>query len=251
MAKHDSIPEKIMHLKREKPKQEWGVSDSENVIDQLMDLFVKGSEKTLNTNANFDYLAYLFADIARHAKGRRYFIETQAYDSVIPITKLIVFTEHKSLIRRKGVASTLKNSLFDIKSHTVLISDSAVNLLPYLLLPLMGPEEYPDDESLSMPVEVQLLPPDKERESDSSIISTHLESIMLLTTTREARDSLREKQVYSVIREVHLAVEDENVRDICQRLVDVLQRDEADDSARGAGRVEGEVDDNDEIVDLV
>ena len=64
MAKHESIPGKILKLKREKPKEEWKVSDSENAMDQLMDLFVKGSGKTLNKNANFDYLAYLFADIA-------------------------------------------------------------------------------------------------------------------------------------------------------------------------------------------
>ncbi|KAK6341706.1 hypothetical protein TWF696_008774 [Orbilia brochopaga] len=246
MAKHDSIPEKLLRLKRDKPKPEWNVSNSENAMDQLMDLFVKGSEKTLNKQADFDYLSYLFADITRHAEGRKHFVEAQEYDNVIPLTKLIVFTEHKSLIRRKGVASTIKNALFDIQSHPTLISESEVNILPYLLLPLMGSEEYPDEESLDMPSEVQLLPPDKERESDKSIVSTHLESIMLLTTTREVRDTLREKQVYPIIREVHLALEDDTVRDVCERLVNVLKREEADDSTQGAARVE----EDDQIVDL-
>ncbi|KAK6532240.1 hypothetical protein TWF281_006432 [Arthrobotrys megalospora] len=243
MAKHESIPGKILKLKREKPK----VSGSENAMDQLMDLFVKGSGKTLNKNADFDYLAYLFADIAGHPEGRKHFTEAQPYDNVIPLTKLIVFTEHESLVRRKGVASTIKNSLFDITSHPTLISESSVNLLPYILLPLMGSEEYPEDESLSMPAEVQLLPPDKKREPDNSIIATHLESVMLLTTTREIREILRELQVYPIVREVHLAVEDDGVRDICERIVNVLKRDEADASKLNGPRVEELEDD---IVDL-
>ncbi|KAK6357843.1 hypothetical protein TWF730_007200 [Orbilia blumenaviensis] len=249
MAKHESIPGKILKLKREKPKAEWKVSDSENAMDQLMDLFVKGSGKTLNKNADFDYLAYLFADIAGHPEGRKHFTEAQAYDKVIPLTKLIVFTEHESLVRRKGVASTIKNSLFDIPSHPTLVSESSVNLLPYILLPLMGSEEYPEDESLSMPAEVQFLPPDKKRETDNSIIATHLDSIVLLTTTREIRDSLRELQVYPIVREVHLAVEDDDVREICERIVNVLKRDEADPSKLDGPRVE-ELEDDEGIVDL-
>ncbi|KAK6543291.1 hypothetical protein TWF694_000047 [Orbilia ellipsospora] len=248
MAKHEVVPEKILKLKREKPKPEWKVSDSENAMDQLMDLFVKGSNKTLNKNANFDYLAYLFADIAGNTEGRKHFVKAQEYDKVIPITKLIVFTEHASLIRRKGVASTIKNSLFEISSHPKMALDSSVNLLPYLLLPLMGPEEYPDEESLDMPAEVQLLPPDKKRETDNTVVAAHLESIMLLTTTREIREKLRELQVYPIIREVHLAVEDEEVRDICERIVNVLQRDEVEEER--IQEVEDEEEDDD-IVPLV
>ena len=65
MAKHDSIPEKMLNLKREKPKPAWNVSDSDKAMDQLMDVFVKGADKKLNKEADFDYLAYFFADVAR------------------------------------------------------------------------------------------------------------------------------------------------------------------------------------------
>jgi hypothetical protein len=49
---------------------------------------------------------------------------------------------------------------------------------------------------------------------------------MLLTTTRHGRDILREIKVYPVIRETHLQIEDEGVREACERLVQVLMRDE-------------------------
>ncbi|EPS42775.1 hypothetical protein H072_3242 [Dactylellina haptotyla CBS 200.50] len=247
MAKHESVPGKLLRLKRDKPKTEWKVSNSERAMDQLMDLFVKGSDKSLNKEANFDYLAYLFADIAGHPEGRTHFTKAQEYDGVIPITKLIVFTEHQSLIRRKGVASTIKNSLFDVPSHQILMSEVSVNILPYLLLPLMGPEDYPDEESLDMPSEVQFLPANKKRESDNTVVAAHLESLMLLTATREIRAKLRELQVYPIIREVHLAVEDDEIREICERLVNVLQRDEEEPK-----RIQEIEDDEDgEIVDLV
>lgn len=105
MAKSNSIL-RILDLKRAVPGR--GVSDSPKAIDQLMDCFVKGAEKSLNKEANFDYLSYFFADISRLTQGRKYFITRQEYDGVIPISKLVVFTEHKSTIRRKGVASTIK-----------------------------------------------------------------------------------------------------------------------------------------------
>lgn len=105
MAKSDSIL-RILDLERTVPGK--GVSESTKAIDQLMDCFVKGAEKSLNKEANFDYLSYFFADISRLTQGRKYFITRQAYDEVIPISKLVVFTEHKSTIRRKGVASTIK-----------------------------------------------------------------------------------------------------------------------------------------------
>lgn len=105
IAKSESIL-RIMDIKRAVPGK--GVSDSPRAVDQMMDCFVKGAEKGLNKEANFDYLAYFFADLSRLPQGRKYFITRQGYDGVIPISKLVVFTEHKSTIRRKGVASTIK-----------------------------------------------------------------------------------------------------------------------------------------------
>lgn len=76
--------------------------------------------------------------------------------------------------------------------------------------------------------DLQLLPPDKQRESDADILVTHLESLTLLTTTREGRDRLRDVQVYPIIREVHSHVQNEKVGDAVERLVNVLMRDETD-----------------------
>ncbi|PGG97299.1 hypothetical protein GX51_07394 [Blastomyces parvus] len=237
LAKSDSF-KRIITLTRSVPKD---VSDSANALDQLMDCFIKGQDGGINTattDTNYDYLAYVFADLSKFDAGRAYFLTRQPYDDVIPITKLTVFTEHRSHIRRKGVASTLKNIAFEIKAHPQLLAEAEVNILPYLLLPVAGPEEFTDEESATMLPDLQLLPPDKERDWDKEIIATHLETLLLLTTTREGRDLMRAVNVYPIIRECHLHVDDDGTREGCDRLVQVLMRDEEGEGEEAAAAIE-------------
>jgi hypothetical protein len=57
-----------------------------------------------------------------------------------------------------------------------------------------------------------MLPPDKKREPDVNIRSIHLESLLLLCTTRVGRDLLRQKEAYEVLRVLHTWEKDERVR---------------------------------------
>jgi hypothetical protein len=231
LAKYDELKD-IITVERPAPKE---LASNNRAIDQLLDLFVKGADGTYNKEANYDYLSYLFADLAKHEEGRQYFLTRQEYDNVVPLTKLIVFTEHKSDIRRKGVASTIKNVAFEIDSHSEFLDENEINILPYLLLPITGNEEYDEEDTMDMLPDLQLLPPDKKRDPDPSIIQTHIETLMLLTTTRMGRDKLREIKVYPIIRETHLYVENEGVREACERLVQVLMRDEEGEEKVDAG----------------
>ncbi|OWP00079.1 hypothetical protein B2J93_8650 [Marssonina coronariae] len=227
LAKYDEL-KNILTVERPAPQE---LASNNKAIDQLLDLFVKGADGTYNKAADFDYLSYLFADLAKYEEGRRYFLTKQEYDGVVPLTKLVVFTEHRSFIRRKGVASTIKNVAFEIDAHPAFLDEDEINILPYLLLPITGNEEYTEDESLGMLPDLQLLPPDKRRESDPSIIQTHIETLMLLTTTRQGRDFMRQIKVYPIVRETHLHVEDDGVREACERLVQVLMRYEENGEA--------------------
>jgi hypothetical protein len=231
LAKYDELKD-IITVERPAPKE---LASNNRAIDQLLDLFVKGADGTYNKEANYDYLSYLFADLAKHEEGRQYFLTRQEYDNVVPLTKLIVFTEHKSDIRRKGVASTIKNVAFEIDSHSEFLAEDEINILPYLLLPITGNEEYDEEDTMDMLPDLQLLPPDKKRDPDPSIIQTHIETLMLLTTTRMGRDKLREIKVYPIIRETHLHIENEDVREACERLVQVLMRDEEGEEKVDAG----------------
>ncbi|KAK3318519.1 hypothetical protein B0H66DRAFT_241397 [Apodospora peruviana] len=221
-------------LSRKQPAAE-GLGSNELVLNQLIDLFVKGADGSYNKHADFDYLAYVFADLSKHAEIRQHFLQRQEYDGVVPINKIRVFTEHASSVRRKGVASTIKNVAFDVPSHPAFLDEDQVNILPYILLPIIGGEEYSEDEMMSMLPDLQLLPPDKQRDSDPNIIQTHVETLTLLTTTRPGRDLMRDINVYPIIRETHLRVDDEGVQEACDRLVQVLMADEEDEAKAGNG----------------
>lgn len=250
LAKFDGL-KNILDRKQKAPE---ALGSNDVVLNQLVDLFVKGAGGSYNKDADYDYLAYLFADLAKHPEVRKYFVTKQEYDGVIPLTKLKVFTEHKSDIRRRGVASTIKNVAFDVPSHPSFFSEDEIYILPYILLPIMGSEDYDTDDTMSMLPELQLLPPDKERETDPTIVQTHVETLMIFTTTRQGRDHMRQIKVYPVIRETHLRVKDEGVRVACERLVQVLMLDDEVEE-RGGPRVqeieeEEEEDDDEKVVEV-
>jgi hypothetical protein len=235
LVKHPSLT-RLITLSRPAPTP---ISQSTFAIDQLMDCFISTpspaptSNNTSASNPAYDYLSYIFASISAHSSGRLYFLTPQPYDSILPLTKLTPFTEHSSHIRRAGVASTIKNICFEIDKHAMFLplSSSKVHsittdILPYVLLPLCGSEDLDSDQFPDMLPDLQLLPPDKVRDPDSTILITHLETLLLLTTTREARDLMRNVGVYPVVRECHAAVENEDVRDAAERVVQVLMRKE-------------------------
>ncbi|RKF60207.1 Protein HGH1-like protein [Erysiphe neolycopersici] len=201
-------------------------------IDFILDLLVKSTSNSKNQSSNYDHLAYIFSDLTTLTEVRKHLLTLQSYDQIIPLCKLVVFTTHESKIRRLGIACTIKNVCFEVKSHQLLLDSSknGVGLLPYLLLPLMGGEEYDMDEIKGMLEECQFLPSDKKREESTEIITIHLESLILLTTTKTGRDFLRRIKVYSIVRELHLSVESQSVRDACDRLVNILMRDDEEDT---------------------
>ncbi|SCU82892.1 LAME_0C03268g1_1 [Lachancea meyersii CBS 8951] len=205
------------------------VFKSGKAMDCLMDCFVKGPDRTLNKFANFDYLAYFFADLSRFRMGREYFIQEQEYDGIVPVSKLLVFTEkYDSKTRREGVASTIKNSLFDSEKHEELLLNENINLLPYILLPIASAKdsEIDDEDMFKLPDELQLLPEDKTRDPIPEIICVHLESILLLCTTKVGREYLREKSVYPLVRELEKNVENNDISELCDRVVNMLMRGE-------------------------
>ncbi|KAL9058359.1 MAG: hypothetical protein Q9162_001814 [Coniocarpon cinnabarinum] len=283
LGKSPSLTRLITLKPKSAPKE---LSKSPLAIDQLLDLFVKGVDGGYNKHANFDDLAYLFGDLAKDEAVQRHLTTPSEYDALLPLTKLTPFTSHSSLTRRRGVATALKNTLFYNPAHAVLLSETSPltsssktagaethvitfaapstghEFLTQLLLPLAGPDEYPEHESDQLLPELQLLPASKQRESDTGIIKDLLECLLLLCSSREGRDELRKCGVYLVVRELHLAVEDDGVRENCERLVDLLMRGEEGEDSEEKGNADAgitpreqqsrvvEVDEEDELIDV-
>ena len=120
-----------------------------------------------------------------------------------------------------------------------------VNLLVYLLGPiaLPGNKGLDDDEIMELPDELQFLDDNKQVETVKEIIAVHLESLLLLCSTRKGRDFLRSKSVYPLVRELHKETKDETITELCDRLVQMLKRDE--------GEQKGDAEEIEEIKDIL
>jgi len=68
--------------------------------------------------------------------------------------------------------------VFGCSEHHTWLLGSEVDILPHLLLPLAGPEEFTDDETDKLPPELQYLPESKVRDADPDIRRMLLEAIL-------------------------------------------------------------------------
>lgn len=77
-----------------------------------------------------------------------------------------------------------------------------------------------------LPVDLQYLPPDKQREPDAAIRKMLMETIMLLTATAPGRQQVRDQGAYLILRELHSWEPEPHVRVTCEKLIQVLIGDE-------------------------
>ena len=111
-----------------KARVEEGVEEEVRALDLLLEVFLRGEGKKYNPNANYDFLASVFANVSTVSAfleslvwpfadlladpqiplGRSFLLSTPSPELEPPLAKLISFTEHPSPIRRGGVASCIK-----------------------------------------------------------------------------------------------------------------------------------------------
>lgn len=229
MAKSNSVA-RLQTLKRTVVSD---LTSSEIALDQLIDLFNKGANGGYNPAADYDYLGNVFADMVKFPAFIRYLTTASASSSLPPLCSLAPFTTHPSAPRRLATSLILRNLAFVHWQPLILLRDP-ISLLPHLLLPLLGPDPpFTDEEQDQLLPELQYLGPDQVREEDVEVMKQLLEALYLLVVrgdrlgeeTDEGRGGKRAVKcagTYLVVRELHKDVEDEGVREGCERLVDVL-----------------------------
>ena len=243
MAKSDAFS-RLQTLKRSSvPK----LSTSQLVLDQLVDIFNRGADGLYNPSADFDYLAYVFADLAKvnkpylpglkvadcmhqqHPKITMHLLAPAAHEPFLPpLTALLPFTTHASPIRRLGISSLVKNIALIHTSPKVLLQPP-LSILLQTLLPLCGPDpNFTDEETDGLIPELQYLGPEQKREPDLNTIRNHVDTLFLLVTKGgdSGKNIIKDAGTYVIIRELHLEVEDEAVQEVCERVVQVLMGDE-------------------------
>ena len=120
-----------------------------------------------------------------------------------------------------------------------------IDALSHILLPLAGPEEFDLEAQEQLPEALQFLPRTKQREQDVALRLTHVETLLLLCTTRWGRDYLRTHGVYEVVRALHEQEINDAVSEHVERLVNLLKSAEGPETAQEPQVEEVEEDDAD------
>ena len=195
------------------------VSCAESLVP-FTGLFV---EIATSTKQKFDFLFSVIADMTLSAECRRYLSEGDH-----PIfLRLLTFINDTSYVKRGGVCVIVKNCLLEVDRHETILEDHDDTLLAALLGRLVHPEcEFSDDELDKMLLEISLEHRNTPAEADPAIREMIVESLIALGTTYEGRLILRNKEVYSIIRECHKHEIDDILRGGMEVIVEYIIRDE-------------------------
>lgn len=186
-------------------------------------------EIATSSKQKFDFLFSVLADMTLSAECRRYLSEGDH-----PIfLRLLSFVNDTSIIKRGGVCVIVKNCLLEVDRHQALLEDHDDTLLAALLGRLVHPNcEFSDEELDKMLLEISLEHRNTPAESDASIREMVIESLVALGTTYEGREILREKEVYSIIRECHKHETEDSIRGSLEIIVEYIIRDEDHSNVR-------------------
>ena len=157
---------------------------------------------------------------------------------------LTTFTPHTSpptlpLPLRLGSTSAIRNALLSVPSPLETISPLIPYIIPPLLLPLIGSDPaFSDSETDLLPPELQLLGPEHKQETDLQVLNNIVESLFLICARGgdAAKKAVKDMGAYPVVREVHVGVEDEGIRESVERVVQLLMRDEVEEEKDEAVR---------------
>ncbi|DAZ98890.1 TPA: hypothetical protein N0F65_002615 [Lagenidium giganteum] len=175
-----------------------------------------------NWDDEYQYVANILANITQLEEGRNFLLKHRG-DTTLAAA-LLPQLKSPNVVRRRGVASAIRNLSFDTDNHFFLYDQ--LDLPTKMQELLAGPEALTADEMVGMHPSVYRLGDKKMREHDRHVRMAAVECLLLLCTTRNGRNDLRRKKVYPIVRNAHLVEADEEVSEQIYKLVDFLIRDE-------------------------
>jgi hypothetical protein len=177
----------------------------------------------------YQHVAAVIMNITQLETGREFLMRLihskKSSQSTSHLQLLLPQLNSPNLHRRQGIAGTLKNCCFAQDSIWWLLN--VVHMDKTLLLPLAGPEELSIDEKVGLDPDFWLLGPQKVREPDSLVRLYVTEALLLLLASgRRARETLRERRMYVIIKLADMVEENEEVSERMLECVQYLRRDE-------------------------
>lgn len=209
----------LANLTHDETGTAWLLEKMAERLPALVDIYCRG--KHFNSRGEFHHLASVFHNLTQHAAGR-----DALFGPGCLIQRLLPFTRFaESEERRAGAMGVVRNCSFDVPRHDQMLG-RPVDVLPDVLLPLAGPEEFTEEEMEGMPDDLQYLPPEKRRDPSRTVRKLALETLMQLCATRKHREALRRRGTAAVVKQLQSKEEDSDVQEHCVMVLQLLTSEE-------------------------
>jgi len=193
-------------------------------VYKLIQRFCQG-EKTEDPKMDkYKWIASILTNLSQLERGRMLLTKDDA--KLLLLVASANISNHN--IRKRGIAATIKNCCFERNTHMMLLEKGILN---FITVPLVAyPQDFSPEEIEPMPIAAAtVLLKDHKMETDRETFLSLIESLVLLCSSPETREFLRNSSVYPIIREFDKTIkeDDEGVKDEILKIVNFLIRDES------------------------
>lgn len=153
---------------------------------------------------DFEYAAAVLQNVTQDADARTIILHPERGILEGLLTQLSA----RSVIRRRGVSAALRNCCLHEERPTAAgLLRRELRLVERVTRPLVGPEPFKPGERDTMPHDWLVHGPAKKREPDPATRRHLVETLVILTGSRDGRAELRRINVYPVLRNLHYWLE--------------------------------------------
>eukprot|EP01138_Halocafeteria_seosinensis_P014948 gb/GECG01015259.1/.p1 GENE.gb/GECG01015259.1/~~gb/GECG01015259.1/.p1 ORF type:complete len:508 (+),score=75.75 gb/GECG01015259.1/:1-1524(+) len=151
----------------------------------------------------FEYVATVLQNCSQMEDAREIVLEPSRNLLSILLQQL----SERSVIRRRGIAGTVRNCCFEIHKKEDYLLSRSLRLIETIVTPLAGPEPQDIDDVEKMPREWVELGSSKRHEADAETRRLLVEALVLIAGNRKGREVMRKLCVYKIIKSLHEWIE--------------------------------------------
>ncbi|KAH7315787.1 hypothetical protein KP509_21G065300 [Ceratopteris richardii] len=185
-------------------------------VRKLVRLFSKASE---GVEDYYEHVASILVNVTQRESGRRLILDPKKG----LLKQILPHSDSTSLVRRKGVISTVRNCCFEAENELASILSVSQYLWPALLLPLAGKQIFRKEDTSKMPLELaNPLSHERESEGESCIRIEAAEALYLIARHEGGRKALWSVNGPRILQIGYEDEEDHEVMEAYERLGSLL-----------------------------
>lgn len=187
-------------------------------VCKLVRLFTKPSEEE-GSEDQYEHVASVLMNITRLESGRKLLLDTKKGF----LKQVLPQVDSKNIVRRKGVAGTVRNCCFEAECELPSLLFASQFLWPALLLPLAGRQVYSKEDTSKMPPELAgFLSHEREAEIDPQIRIEAADALYLISLHEGGRRALWAVNGPRILQVGYESEEDTRVIEAYERLGSLL-----------------------------